>query len=189
MKRRSFLKGTSTATLVSATGFAGLAQTKIAMTETNPYHFTPTLEKARQLPGLTMNFIATGKETGGAYALIEAKIIKGAEPMMHTHQYEDEAFYILEGEMIVTIGGQDYRAKPGDYVFLPRGIPHTQKLISEQVHAMLFISPAGLEDFFWKLSQPAEDFSILPLSQIQPSEEEIKTMMQMQAEFGISYSD
>lgn len=187
MKRRSFLKGTSTAALVSAAGLIGTAQTDITAEETKPYHFKPTLEKARQLPGLFMNFIVTGKESGGAYALIEGKIIKGAEPPMHTHQYEDEAFYILEGEMIVTIGTEDFHVKPGDYVFLPRGIPHTQKLISEQLRTLITISPAGFEDYFWAMSQPAKDFSIPPLAQEQPDEATMKIIMQMNTKFGISY--
>ena len=188
MERRSFLKGASASTVLAATGLmTANANPILSSKEGQPYHFTKNLEQTRQIPGLVLNFIATGEHTNGTYSMLEGKIRKGAEPEMHQHENEDEAFYILEGEMIVTIGEKNYHVKPGDYVFLPRRIPHTQKLITETLHTLLFISPAGFEQYFWDLSAPATDFEIPPLSNEPPTEEQMKVMMEYNAKFGITY--
>jgi quercetin dioxygenase-like cupin family protein len=48
----------------------------------------------------------------------------GFGPPPHLHHREDEAFYVLEGQMTVTCGEQTWTATPGSFVLLPRGIPH-----------------------------------------------------------------
>jgi quercetin dioxygenase-like cupin family protein len=40
----------------------------------------------------------SGKDTSGAYALLEAVIPPGAGPPPHIHSREDEAFYVLDGD-------------------------------------------------------------------------------------------
>jgi mannose-6-phosphate isomerase-like protein (cupin superfamily) len=51
-----------------------------------------------------MTFIATSEDTGGAYALTDSVISPGGGPPLHIHNREDEAFWVLEGELEVTIG-------------------------------------------------------------------------------------
>ena len=41
---------------------------------------------------------ATGEQTGGRYSLVEILVPEG-EGVLHVHHFEDEGFYILEGEM------------------------------------------------------------------------------------------
>ena len=190
MKRRSFIKGTSAASLATATSlFTGInAQSLSSLDSSGPYHYVKSLKKSRQMPGFLLNFIATKKETNGAFALIEGRARKGGEPSLHVHEHEDEAFYMLEGEMMVTIGEEEFHVKPGDFIFLPRQIPHTQKFLTETVHVLLFISPAGLEEYFWNLSAAAENFEIPALSTTPPTEEQMKIMMEMNAKYGISIS-
>ena len=42
---------------------------------------------------------ASGKGTGGAFAIMEAIVPSGNGPPHHIHSREDEAFYVLEGEL------------------------------------------------------------------------------------------
>jgi mannose-6-phosphate isomerase-like protein (cupin superfamily) len=44
---------------------------------------------------------------------------------LHLHHEDDEAWYVLEGTLHFTIGGQEIRAPAGSAVFGPRGVPHT----------------------------------------------------------------
>ena len=46
----------------------------------------------------------------------------------HVHRRHAEAFYVLEGEVTVIVGGRELRAGPGDWVSLPPGIPHSVAL-------------------------------------------------------------
>src|SRR4051794_25172952 len=69
--------------------------------------------------------LAAGEDTGGAYALIHAEVPPGGGPPPHVHSREDEAFYILEGELTCQADGETIVATPGDWVTLPRGSLHT----------------------------------------------------------------
>jgi mannose-6-phosphate isomerase-like protein (cupin superfamily) len=42
----------------------------------------------------------------------------------HVHQDEDDAFYIIEGEMTFTFGDDEAAAAPGTFVLVPPGVEH-----------------------------------------------------------------
>lgn len=66
----------------------------------------------------------------------------------HTHHREDEAFYVLEGELAFVCDGKWLKAGPGTYVFGPREIPHGFKIVGNAPARMLLLcSPAGFEHF------------------------------------------
>jgi mannose-6-phosphate isomerase-like protein (cupin superfamily) len=56
------------------------------------------------------------------FSIIE--IPAGRELEAHVHENEDDAFYILEGEMIFTVEGKDVSAPPGTFVLVPPGVEH-----------------------------------------------------------------
>ena len=58
----------------------------------------------------------------------------------HAHSDQEQAFYILEGEMEVTVGEETRQIGPGDSVFLPRGVFHKHSNIGNGPLKFLFIS-------------------------------------------------
>jgi mannose-6-phosphate isomerase-like protein (cupin superfamily) len=56
------------------------------------------------------------------FAIIE--IAAGRELDAHVHEAEDDAFYILEGELTFLFSAQEVRAGPGTFVLVPPGIEH-----------------------------------------------------------------
>ena len=92
---------------------------------------------------------STGETTNGAFGLMESWMTPpGFASPYHTHHLEDEAFYILEGEVAFVCDGKWMRATPGTYVFGPREIPHGFKVIGDApVRMLLLCSPAGFEHF------------------------------------------
>ena len=58
----------------------------------------------------------------------------------HSHHNQEQAFYILEGEMEVEVGDETYRLGPGDCVLLPRDVFHKHKPIGDTPLKFLFIS-------------------------------------------------
>src|SRR4051794_24008138 len=42
----------------------------------------------------------------------------------HVHDHEDDAFYILEGELTFTFSGEEAPAPPGTFVLVPPGVSH-----------------------------------------------------------------
>jgi mannose-6-phosphate isomerase-like protein (cupin superfamily) len=43
----------------------------------------------------------------------------------HVHHRDDEAWYVLEGNLCVRVGKDEIEAQAGSGVFVPRGTPHT----------------------------------------------------------------
>jgi quercetin dioxygenase-like cupin family protein len=47
---------------------------------------------------------------------------EGVDP--HTHSDHVDSFFVLEGEVEFTVGGETIRGGPGAYVAVPRGVVH-----------------------------------------------------------------
>src|SRR3954463_3316545 len=106
---------------------------------------------------------ATADSTGGAFGLVESLIAPGASPPMHVHHREDESFYVLDGALTVRCGDDTYDARTGSYIFLPRGVPHTFRVISETpVRMLTLITPGGGEGVFIAGGRPAERMTLPP---------------------------
>jgi mannose-6-phosphate isomerase-like protein (cupin superfamily) len=56
------------------------------------------------------------------FAIIE--IAAGRELEAHVHSDEDDAFYIVEGELTFVLDGEDVKAPPGTFVLIPPGVEH-----------------------------------------------------------------
>jgi quercetin dioxygenase-like cupin family protein len=128
-----------------------------------PIHQKPTLENSIHYLAHTFSFLATGRDTENAFALIHCHFRKGFTPPPHFHQYEDESFYILEGELDFRVGDKKFTATAGEFIVLPKGIPHQFKLISETAKALLLITPAGFEEAFREFSIPAQTLGLPPI--------------------------
>ena len=102
-----------------------------------------------------MEIKAAADDTGGAFSLVEQLVTPDGDPPVHVHHHEDESFYVLVGEVEVTIGGERRVARPGDFVFGPRGVPHTYAVRSEQARLLVLSSPGGVERFFRAVGEPA----------------------------------
>jgi quercetin dioxygenase-like cupin family protein len=105
--------------------------------------------------GLPTLMRSTGETTNGAFGLMEHwSVSPGWASPYHVHHLEDEAFYILEGEVAFVCDGKWIKSGPGDYVFGPREIPHGFKAIgTAPVRMLILCSPAGFERFVLELSE------------------------------------
>ena len=74
---------------------------------------------------------ASMAETGGAYSLTEHLVTAASNPPMHVQVDEDEAFYILEGEVEFEVDGQVVTATPGTFAFVARGAAHRFRVLTE----------------------------------------------------------
>lgn len=99
---------------------------------------------------------AEGADTDGAWALVEQEIL-GANPPLHRHEHEDEAFYVLAGHLRVWVGDTEFAGGPGTFVLAPRGVPHTYaRQPGETLKLLLLVSPAGFERMFDDIAELAE---------------------------------
>jgi quercetin dioxygenase-like cupin family protein len=108
-------------------------------------------------------FKVTGKETQGATTVIDQIIQPRSGPPPHIHHREDEAFYVLEGAFQFMCGDQRTTLQTGAFAYIPKGTLHTFKNISDKPGRLLVtITPAGLEDFFYKIGSPATNLNSPP---------------------------
>jgi mannose-6-phosphate isomerase-like protein (cupin superfamily) len=115
-----------------------------------------------------MTVKATASSTDGGLCLIETRAPVGHGPPLHVHHDEHEAFYVLEGELEIVCGPERYRAGPGAFAFLPRGIAHSFCVVGEApVRMLTFGVPGGLEDFFRDAGRPAEHRGLPPQADLE----------------------
>jgi steroid delta-isomerase-like uncharacterized protein len=95
----------------------------------------------------------------------------------HTHQREDESFYVLRGEVAFICGGKWVKAGPGTYVYGPRQVPHGFKVVgTSPAHMLLMCAPAGFERFVLEQTTPIAE---------PPSPPDMAKLMTLATKYGI----
>lgn len=107
--------------------------------------------------GSLMRIKARAEETGGALGLVEGTFYEGFGPPLHVHSREDEAFYVLDGEIRFRQGEDEFVAGAGTWVWGPRGVPHAFKVESESARALVLVTPGGFERMFEEGGIPASE--------------------------------
>lgn len=104
--------------------------------------------------------VGTQDTNGGLFLLEHNNMAKGGPPR-HLHYEQEEWFYLIDGgEVLIEIGQQKIRLKPGDSVLAPRKVPHAWAYIGDKPGRMLLaFAPAGkMEAFFRETSKPGDHF-------------------------------
>src|SRR5918911_3542038 len=132
-------------------------------TNTQPY----ALAREEGLPLWFLNGLlivkATGEQTGGSFSLIDNVGPADGESPYHVHHNEDEAFYILEGEITVYVGDEKIKAEPGTWVYGPREVPHGFRIEGDlPARFLLLYTPAGFEQFFVEAGESAKEPTLPP---------------------------
>ncbi len=95
---------------------------------------------------------APGMET----VVLEMTLPAGAAPPLHVHDDLDDTWYILEGQMVVRCGDDELVVGAGHWVSMPRGVPHTFRVVGEcEARILLVHDNASFRDFIRELSSPA----------------------------------
>ena len=106
------------------------------------------------LVGLGVIFRLAGQASGGKFSVVEHPVEPGTLVPPHTHSREDEYSYVLEGEVGVKVGDQEFLATVGDIIVKPRGVSHTFWNSGSQPARLLeIIAPAGFESYFEEMSR------------------------------------
>jgi mannose-6-phosphate isomerase-like protein (cupin superfamily) len=92
-----------------------------------------------------VEFLARSADTPRfTFGIIE--IVPGRELEAHVHAGEDDAFYVVEGEMTFIFGDEEVVAGPGTFVLAPPGVEHGFRNDCGRPVRMLNIhAPAGFD--------------------------------------------
>jgi quercetin dioxygenase-like cupin family protein len=78
-----------------------------------------------KIGALELKFLRTKHDTGGALDMFECVIPPNSKvPVPHYHRDWEETVYGLEGVTTFTVAGERKDVKPGDVLFIPRGVVH-----------------------------------------------------------------
>lgn len=134
--------------------------------------------------GDAYRIVISGKQTEGAYAVIDMLVPPGGGPGPHAHADIQELFYVIDGEIEFKTEAGKYIAKKGSFVNVPKGGEvHCFKNISGQMaHMLCTVIPAGLDAFFEEIGIPIEAGTFLPPPAF--DEKEIKRLMRIGETYG-----
>jgi hypothetical protein len=79
---------------------------------------------------------------------LEATEPPGFGPPIHLHDDADEAFYVLDGEYVMSLDGADYCCPAGSFVFIPAGVPHGFRVGAAPSRKLNFYFPAAMTGYF-----------------------------------------
>lgn len=128
-------------------------------------------------------FLATGEETDGRYAVMEAIVPPGGGPPPHIHSREEEGFFVLEGEITFQLGEERFVAGAGTFANMPVGSLHSFKNESGKPAKMLIsVAPAGLEKMFLEVGVPLVEGATTALP---PTKEEIEKLLLIAPNYGV----
>lgn len=109
-----------------------------------------------------MTVLASSERTGGSFTLIEQALTPDGNPPPHVHSHEDEAFYVLDGEVEVSIGADDRVLRAGDFAYAARGVRHGYRVVSPAARLLVLATPGGIETFFREIGEPAAEAVVPP---------------------------
>ena len=127
----------------------------------------------------------SGADTGGAYCLLDIGLAPGMRVPRHTHTREDEAYYVLSGELEVVVGDDVFILRAGDTLIAPRDIPHQLRNSGDvENHYLIMFSPSGFEGFLKATAVPAPDNAVAPT---EPPAVAVRNVHELAADYGIQF--
>ncbi|HEY8630337.1 MAG TPA: cupin domain-containing protein [Gaiellaceae bacterium] len=130
--------------------------------------------------------IHLSQQVAGEMSVVEFAGPPGDMPPLHLHQTDDEAWYVLEGEMSFFVADNEpIRIEAGAIAFGPKGLPHTYRVEGGQDARWLAIcTPGDFERFVLAASRPAERQELPPHGD-PPTEQEVTAITALAAEHGV----
>jgi quercetin dioxygenase-like cupin family protein len=111
------------------------------------------------LGAMQMKFLRSKYDTGGALDMFEVLVSPNAKvPIAHYHRDWEETIYGLEGTMAFTVASERKDVKPGEVLFIPRGVVHGFVNETQAAARMLCILTPGVlgPEFFREISAVVE---------------------------------
>ena len=96
-----------------------MRRTIVGTNERGAVHVHPGEGRKLWVAEELMTFVVSNEDTCGKYALTDSMVPPQGEAPPHIHHREDEAFWVLEGELEIMVGEDTFEASAGSFVHLP----------------------------------------------------------------------
>ncbi len=121
---------------------------------------------------LRTNVLLRSEQSGGHISMTEIVIPPhNPGPPLHTHDF-DEAFYMLEGELIFQVEDELLTKHAGEFAFVLRNVPHALANHSEtDARYLLICTPAGFERHWGRIDAASQgieppDWALQPIPEV-----------------------
>lgn len=113
--------------------------------------------------GALMDVKSPGVWSEDAFSLVEVAMERGRATALHGDP-SHETFYVLEGDLLFHVDGDERRASAGETVAIRRGVPHAFMAVSELARFLVLNVPGAHDRFFRDGGFPAtsRDFADAP---------------------------
>jgi quercetin dioxygenase-like cupin family protein len=105
--------------------------------------------------GGVFTWLAKAEDTAGEFLLYEVQMERGKVTPLHTHPAQ-ETLYLLEGEILVHLDGEEHRVTTGGIFMAPRGVPHAFMVTSDIARVLTFHTPGSCQAFYMGASEPLD---------------------------------
>jgi len=101
------------------------------------------------------------EESGGVVSVVDNTVpANWPGPFLHKHDF-DEAFYVLEGELVFQVEEVVITKRAGELAFAPRGVAHTLANHSDApARYVLVCTPAGFERYFARMNENPPEWAL-----------------------------
>jgi mannose-6-phosphate isomerase-like protein (cupin superfamily) len=113
---------------------------------TDGYAYRPGDAPAYWNFGTYWRLLASSDTTQGRSTTFDELFPRGLVAPPHVHEGAEEAFFVLEGDLVFTLGDdQEITAPPGTYVYIPPGVRHSFRCGSKVGRVYNTLSPGGFD--------------------------------------------
>lgn len=136
-------------------------KSSVAPAGIEPY-VIPAGEGEHMMAGDTLfTFLTDSRQSGGKFLVLMTDGPKGHRIPNHVHEKHTETFFCLNGSVSMTAGVGEVSLRPGDFLHVPAGTPHTFQLTGNNTRFIQFHAPGLNEPFFRFMCDPCEECTFL----------------------------
>jgi quercetin dioxygenase-like cupin family protein len=125
--------------------------------------------RPRRRPGVLelrtyWRLLATSDTTSGRSTTFDELFPRGLVAPPHVHDDAEEAFFVLEGDLVFTLGDDDHEitAPPGTYVYIPPGTRHSFRCEAIIGRVYNTLVPGGFDNGITEHGTPAPKVQMRP---------------------------
>lgn len=100
---------------------------------------------------------ATVEDTAGAFFCFEDELVKGKTTPLHQHPEALESVFVLDGEILVHVDGEEHVVRSGGFTLTPPKTPHAFLVTSQTARVLGMQMPGEGQSFYIDASEPATE--------------------------------
>lgn len=132
------------------------------LTPDGGYALRPADAPAWWAVGTYRRLLSTTTSSTGRSSTFDELVPPGIVAPPHVHDHEEEAFFVLEGDLAFWLREDEIEAPPGTYVYIPPGTQHGFRCNSSVGRVYNTLAPGGFDDFLSSHATPAPRLEMPP---------------------------